>query len=650
MEKALELLEKHCQWLAVGLGGLFLAWMLWAYVLMTPTEVPKGSVTYTPGTVDDIVSKNYAEPLDAEINRQDAEKPPVITAANPLDHWMPLMKDGSDKPLLATLPPYTPSLTDDFKIGPRGPEDDLKADPVTALPVPPPTYVTELVSRRVYHGDPPPPAAAPGQPQPPAPPVAPLVAGQTPPGKDLSYVRLSYRIPAAEISKVFQAANVPAAGAQTAVIAIKVMRQELQPDGTWGKETEVPYLKNNVWPYPLPQNPGQVNWFRGWSDSPQGQLELLRPLFYPVVFGEGPWDQSMDDLMPKYDAKAIAAQRAKEAKEREAARKAATPTAPPRSGGGRMPRRGRGDEGGEPVVPDAQRPSDLGGVVSEPFYQVPGRTPRMPVMPPGMNGEQPNPDESGDMGGMQPGMPQLAPGQTPPPAEMLPTPNFTPSATTDFLCWAYDETVQEGHTYRYQVLYALRSPVYESNVTKPPELAQVFAIWSTPDPKAWSWPVEVKPTAEFYLATNNWPEGRTPPNIKFEVFKWAQGKWQSSTFTVSPGDKVGDKVSDKAGDAQAAIDYSTNVTVVDLKYDPRGNNGQGRPYVLLLTDDGRLIERDPSLDRANERMLQLKQFIQVNNPPAPPGAPVPGAVGAAGGLPPVAGGRTSLPYELPAAK
>ena len=62
----------------------------------------------------------------------------------------------------------------------------------------------------------------------------------------------------------------------TAVVAIKLMRQEQLPDGSWAEATEVPYLKNNVWPYPLPKNASEVTWFRGWSDSPQGQNDLAK--------------------------------------------------------------------------------------------------------------------------------------------------------------------------------------------------------------------------------------------------------------------------------------------------------------------------------------------------------------------------------------
>ena len=169
---------------------------------------------------------------------------------------------------------------------------------VTKLPELPPTEITETFAKRVYHGEPPPPAPAPGQPQPPAvAPVAP-VAGQPPAGKDLSYVRLSYRVPTDKISQSFIQQKVPAgAGSTTTVVAIKLMRQEQLPDGTWAEATEVPYLKNNVWPYPLPKSASEVTWFRSWSDSPQGQSDLLRPLFYPVIFGEGPWDPSMDDAL-----------------------------------------------------------------------------------------------------------------------------------------------------------------------------------------------------------------------------------------------------------------------------------------------------------------------------------------------------------------
>ncbi|MDB5325861.1 MAG: hypothetical protein JWM57_1430, partial [Phycisphaerales bacterium] len=277
-------------------------------------------------------------------------------------------------------------------------------------------------------------------------------------------------------------------------------------------------------------------------------------------------------------------------------------------------------------------PNNLGDLASEPFFQTRFPAGVSPVLPGPNNGNMPGGmppggDPNGEMNGGMPPNVALAPGQVPAPTEPLPAPNFQPGIEKPFLCWAYDETVVEGHTYRYQVVYALRNPVYDSNITRPPQLAEQFAIWSEPDAQGWGQSTYVPPTAEFYLATTNWQSDKTPANIKIDVFKWAQGKWQTLPFTVSPGDRI--------GDVQAGVDYGTNVTVVDLKYDPRGNNGAGRPYVLLLTADGRLIEREPTADRTNERMLSLRAYIQsLAPPPGTPGAPgtptAPGAVGAPG--------------------
>ncbi|MDB5328762.1 MAG: hypothetical protein JWM57_4331, partial [Phycisphaerales bacterium] len=329
MEKALEVLEKYCQWIAVGIGGLFLAWMLWSYVLLSPVTVPNGTSTVSSGDVDDTVAKNYANPLDEELKRTTIDTPPQVANVSPLESFMPLIKDGTDKPIVSLASSAFGSLPAKIELNNRGSEEFTTADPVTKLPTLPPSEITETFAKRVYHGEPPPPAPAPGQPQPPAvAPVAP-VAGQIPPGKDLSYVRLSYRIPTDKISQSFIAEKVPAgAGSTTTVVAIKLMRQEQMPDGSWAEPTEVPYLKNNVWPYPLPKNAGEVTWFRSWSDSPQGQSDLLRPLFYPVIFGEGPWDPSMDEALPKFDAKAEQAKKQKEYEERQKAKKAAAPVAP----------------------------------------------------------------------------------------------------------------------------------------------------------------------------------------------------------------------------------------------------------------------------------------------------------------------------------
>ena len=40
MRKVLDFLEKNVQWLAIALGGVYLLWMVWSYVINPVVKVP----------------------------------------------------------------------------------------------------------------------------------------------------------------------------------------------------------------------------------------------------------------------------------------------------------------------------------------------------------------------------------------------------------------------------------------------------------------------------------------------------------------------------------------------------------------------------------------------------------------------------------
>ena len=52
MNKILAFLEKHVQWIALGLGGLYLGYMIFTYAVQTPVLEPGiASTPLTPGEV-----------------------------------------------------------------------------------------------------------------------------------------------------------------------------------------------------------------------------------------------------------------------------------------------------------------------------------------------------------------------------------------------------------------------------------------------------------------------------------------------------------------------------------------------------------------------------------------------------------------------
>ena len=636
MNKVLELLEQYCQWVAVAVGAAFLGWVLWAYILFSPvaqTMPDKASVD--PGTVDAYVKKMQADPLQLEMD--DPTPPSVPTTHVDLTKPWLAMLDGTAAGAIALRPDWADSIPQDVVI--------LKASEIVrnnvlveALPTLPPTNPLDIKSARAFRGTEP--VAGNNQPAAPLPqPAAGAGAAAVPvAGKDISYVRLIYSIDPSEIDKQFKAAHIPPQAASTSIVEIKLMRQE-KINGTWSDSVEIKPLSNNVNIQPLPPLGAQqalIDNFTAWVDSDQGMNDLLRPAFYTVLSGEGPWDAPIDDIAAtNVDAETLRKQQLEEnrkaTEQRLREKKGAQPTGPtggtppnefppfgpggPGGPGGENPRPGRRPPGRRPsgVVTDASRPdsiADLAGLQlaqAEPRMRggnPPGNYPPgvypPGVFPPGF------PSPNGENGIPQfPGQPAAPAANNTPP---LPAGNvFNPANQALIVGWAYDDTVQEGHTYQYQVVYAIRNPVYgaNANIVAKAALAQQFAIRSAVSTGAWSAPITVKSTTEFYLASANWPANSIPSKVRMEVFKWANGKWQSKTFDVSPGDKI--------GSVENQTDFQTPVALIDIRFDLRRN----KPYVLVMGNDGSLVEHEPSLDRNNPRHKQLQNIIA---PPATPAA------------------------------
>src|SRR4051812_10566663 len=52
MQKVTAFLEQHIQWIAIGLGALFVLFMTYSYVITPPAQVTIGNETFGPSEVD----------------------------------------------------------------------------------------------------------------------------------------------------------------------------------------------------------------------------------------------------------------------------------------------------------------------------------------------------------------------------------------------------------------------------------------------------------------------------------------------------------------------------------------------------------------------------------------------------------------------
>ncbi len=607
MNKFIELLEAHCQWIAVGIGSVFLAIMLWSHILMQPAGVENGKQTLTPGNVDDIVFKNSADPLRRELERQVPESPPPQGQLSVIEPWKKVM-DGKDRPVLALGESWPGSLP--IKVNElQGINNPMPIEQilVKVLPQVGPSAPAAIKAARATVVQAP--ATPPGN-------NAPVIPAA---GTDLNYVFYQYRINTQDLAAAFKQAQIPAQSElTTSVIAIKVYRQEELPSGDWSAPTEVKPLKNappTILQLPrnaTPQDPEIAN-FLAWVESPGGIADLIRPQFYTVLLGEGPL--APHEELPVIDPdleKADRAARLKELQQQKALDRAnnrpAPPSGPPT---GEDPGRPRVRPGRplRPLVADSAQPSRYDELVGQQFAQakrpdvfglssngMPNNRP-----PQGFEGMPPAPDGNG------------APGtNTDPQLDGLPQGRWNPATAPNIDGWIYDEDVQEGRTYRYQVVYAIRNPLFGTTGIAVLGLEKTFAIWfndGKPDQLHWGAPVTVEPSTEYFLATtnNNWGPLNAPTQVSFEIYKWAAGRWQKASKTFAVGDRIA--TLDAKGTTKVA--FATGAALVDIRYD--GKIGTGKSYVVVMDHTGRLKELDVATEKNNIRRQQLNAAVNAAN-------------------------------------
>jgi hypothetical protein len=177
----------------------------------------------------------------------------------------------------------------------------------------------------------------------------------------------------------------------------------------------------------------------------------------------------------------------------------------------------------------------------------------------------------------------------------IPTGEFDPhkwstdhSSKGTIVCWANDDTITPGHTYRYRITYKIKNPLFGSaNVAKNAADAQTFAVASKPSD--WSANVNVPSTVNFWVVRS--PNHDTVP---IQVFSWHEGESKGKIFEVTAGDAIGNKESN--------IDYSTGWTLVDVGDDSR--NGE---FILLMDPTGKLHKRDVRTDMQDPKFQSMKK-------------------------------------------
>src|SRR5688572_14854890 len=100
MEKVTAFLEKNVEWFALALGGLFLAFVAWAYFINPPRTVEIGNEKVTPGSVDQRIAETSARQLEQRVQNNPEVPMPTVDVVQP---WIAAMRP-ENPPAIALVP------------------------------------------------------------------------------------------------------------------------------------------------------------------------------------------------------------------------------------------------------------------------------------------------------------------------------------------------------------------------------------------------------------------------------------------------------------------------------------------------------------------------------------------------------------------
>lgn len=650
MQKFTAILEKNVEWFALGIAGLFFLWMIYGYVVEKPVTATVGSAQVAPGDVDPLILNGPAREVQKKMD--DPSVPQMVVVEFNKD----LTEQLSGKHIEVA------SIQNVF-VGPANPIGGRVEAPIVVqgpvvnlvkeLPNPPAPINLQTSQGRSNVQ-----ISAPG-----AAPAAPVANPGQAAGTDRNWVSVSAVIPMRALADEFAAKKIPQQLNTTTLLRLEMVREELQPDGSWANETPIPPLQNvSLQPLPPAAAPAgqplnifvdQANAYQQYAEKEQ--KNLLQPDFYQVLQAD-PWvvpgqapaagvalvAQAFDPATFRGNPKDLTDEQRKalqeyrrtedERKRREASEryrqrnqsKGGGRGGAPAGGGYRPPAGGGLREtsplrGFSPAPIDADRPISLAqayrpnpvfadgetepGQLAQPGQALPPGAPPIGVLP---------------AGSFDPAVLAAGPAlPTPPPQPGQALPQLPALNPGDVTIWAHDDSVQPGHTYRYRVRYSIRNPVFASRgACNPQKLADQFILQS--GFSEWTKDIAIKAETNFF-AVGASPAGATTVKAKFEIFRFKDGRMQMQSVEVTPGDMVGGAQGSGAG----AVDFTTNLSLVDVRADSKSPENR---IILLTGENGQIVRHDLTSDRNSDEYKKLREQVQAGNKP----------VAAAGGAAPFA--------------
>jgi hypothetical protein len=602
MQKVVKFLEAYVQWLALGLGALWLLWVGYAYWATKPVAVEINQVNYGPSEIDDYVAQSGGpiDTLSHSIKGEGKTPPELAKFQQKAPQYAALFHENMD--LKSYTPPVLTAMVPTAK-SVEGPVANQKIDamkraslPVLAVDTIKHAGVTSGLSV-VLKPDP----KAPLLPTDPTQKtiqdpnvVPPKLIALVP--TEVTWVTVLGKVDMTKLTEAFTKADIPAETAFTQYLRLNLIREELMADGTWGNQRVVDDLANQFKP-PMPKIPVDEVAYLDWAGTSVG--DIIQPPFYETLRGDVWRTASMpvavdetaalpvefDPATVKDVSKLTPEQRKlwveyNQAKKKEDEEKRKSDAELRRN---RTPRGG----GGEGRVPSgAPRPGDneridIGAgrgrgargagraLPSEGNIRGPGRT-----------------ATEGRPTASNPNLPQ--------PGGELPAGAFSPEAATvkDVEVWAHDDSTLPGHTYRYKFQLVLKNPLFATQgiAGKPADEEKLSIGIATAE---WSDKVLSPKKQYFFAATGGDTINSNNPKMRFEYFYWEDGEWKTKNLDLHPGDAVG----------------ATPWTLVDFRPATSGNENRA----LLVNDLGELENRFYKTDIASP---DYKRLHGLSQPPA----------------------------------
>ncbi|MBV8780170.1 MAG: hypothetical protein JO353_02125, partial [Phycisphaerae bacterium] len=446
MDKVTKFLEEYVEWIAVGLGALFVGYTVWAYALQTPVTVTGigGSQPLDPSEVDKKIQEGPAQQLH---NAMEVTTIPEMNVPDFVAGFKSDMGEADYKPTALAWFPDSPTFSEPIVASSHGPAKEEK--PIKELAVLSPAKILDYSTGRsnVQLAAAPAGGAAGGN-------------GAQPVGNtsDVAWVTVRYSISPSQIADAFAKANVPAWTNRTAILQIQLYRQEELPNGKWSDPKLIdPLNKDSLTAFPASGNAQGEQEYVTWADN--HITDLMQPAFLTVNKGD-PWtmpgqqpannggntaapvaqaplDPSKDypiNVLLQYSVE----ERKAYAKAKEELKAKAHPPVPRNTG---TP--SGGGTGASPYIKQSSADHFLpfAAPIDNP---PPGQSPRLNASNANAFGQQPPAavDNPGAPAGDQnPGAAPTAAG--------LPSGEFDPkSVNSDLIGWAHDITAQPGHSYR----------------------------------------------------------------------------------------------------------------------------------------------------------------------------------------------------------